>query len=163
MNKILMTTFTALVALFSTPALAVQGSSTGGPMTVSANGIVSCGTTVSAMDFGDFVVVDPTSSVVKTFNIYCNTAGWSVYLDIDLGQNHDGTNRRMLNGTSYLSYGLYQQDGTDFGPTALLGPASATTDATGSASIQVTGKMLQGPNLIAPGAYKDTVIVTVSY
>lgn len=105
---------------------------------------------------------DSTGSEYEYFRITCaaNTAWTATFSD---GNNPLGTGndrRRLVNGSSYLTYQIYKP-----GPTYLVDSTGIT--GTGTGSSQSIGFFVtipaQTPASLTPGLYTDTVIMSLSY
>lgn len=89
-----------------------------------------------------------------------NTTPWNV--TFNTGTNPDGTQRRMVGGsTEYIPYNLY----SDATRTTPINAANAYS-GTGNGQVQaynIYGRIPAGTTLPSPGAYIDTVVMTVTY
>ncbi len=99
----------------------------------------------------------------SSFGLQCSD-GTDYSIALSSGQNATGSQRRMVNAGSFVSYNLYQ----DAGRTQLWGDGGATGTAlsgTGNGSDQeviVFGRVPPQPTP-APGTYSDTVQVTITW
>lgn len=131
---------------------------------VSATVLKACNVTASDLGFG--TVGDLSSAVAgqSALNLLCTRGtGYTVALDGGLSGAADPAARRMAaGGREGVLYGLYQ----DAARTRPWGTAaSATLGGTGTASrqsIPVYGLVPPQPTP-SPGAYADTIVVTVTY
>ncbi|WP_431048049.1 Csu type fimbrial protein [Roseateles sp. L2-2] len=130
----------------------------------------SCTVSGSALNFGS--AIDPLAAGVpldasSTLTVTCsNTTPYAVSLNA--GSNAGGasnfTSRTMKSGANTLGYQLY----LDSGRTTVFGDgtaSSSTKSGTGSGSAQSISVYGRVPSLagVVPGAYTDTVTVTITY
>lgn len=107
-----------------------------------------------------------------TVRLQCSRGSPIISLDLDLGSNASGSARRMRNGTDFITYELYKPSGINPGDACAYtsvwgsGPVNGLvpTPSTNSAprTYNVCGQTIQGQN-VGPGAYTDTVTVTVNF
>ncbi|MET0517908.1 MAG: spore coat U domain-containing protein [Burkholderiaceae bacterium] len=136
---------------------------------VNATVTSACTISGSAMNFGSSI--DPLASATpldatSTLSVQCtNTTPYTVALNA--GSNAGGAsnfgNRTMKSGSNSLGYQLY----LDAGRASVWGDgtASGTVGGTGTGSTQsltIYGRLPSLSNVV-PGAYTDTVTVTISY
>ncbi|WP_422017337.1 spore coat U domain-containing protein [Roseateles sp.] len=158
----------ALLALLM-PVLAQAGTASN-TLQVQATVISSCQVAGTSLNFGNSI--DPLATATpldatSTLSVVCtNTTPYTVALNA--GANAGGASnfgaRTMKSGTQTLGYQLYLDSGrsTVWGD----GTASSSTSAgTGTGSTQTLTLYGRLPSLanVVPGAYTDTVTVTVSY
>jgi spore coat protein U-like protein len=132
----------------------------------------SCTASSTGIAFGTYVP-SSTSNSTGTVTISCSSVmggSLSYTIALNAGVNSGGSfsNRRMSSGSSYLSYRLYTDatysqvwgDGTG-GTSTVSGTCSGSMGSC-SSSKTVYGRIpaLQNPS---PGAYTDTITVTVTY
>ncbi|MHC9084505.1 Csu type fimbrial protein [Luteimonas sp. RIT-PG2_3] len=162
-------------ALIGTPAYpatcttgGTNGGTTGFGFTATATVLPRCTlSTATDLDFGNvpgFITADRDQTSTVTFTCTGRTP-WQVGLDN--GLHASGTNRRMRLGTSsnYVGYELYRNAGHSQRWGATLNSDTATGTTAGSTSTQsltVHGRVPAGQTA-APGAYRDTITVTVTY
>jgi spore coat protein U-like protein len=140
-------------------------------MAVSASVAANCTISAGALNFSayDPIVTNASAALdgTATVTVTC-TSGASTTVTLGQGANADSGStaaaplRRMLSGSNYLSYALYQNAGrtTVWGDTAGTGVGhTGTGTATG---ITVYGRVAGGQNVPA-GAYSDTVVATVTF
>jgi spore coat protein U-like protein len=83
---------------------------------------------------------------------------------MNVGANAQGSTRRMVNGSDYLTYELYQDSGRSTvwgsaGP-ALLSLSAASSNA--AQTVTVYGRVPQSQDA-AVGSFADTVVMTVTF
>jgi spore coat protein U-like protein len=138
--------------------------------------VVSCSVAASGVAFGIYTALsatplDSTGTVTVTCTLLSGGAtNVNLTASLSAGSSGNFTTRTMLAGTSKLNYNLYwsnayQQvwgDGTGgsyYGvATVPLTPANPTQQTSGT----MYGQIAAGQD-VAPGAYLDTIVVTVTY
>ena len=166
-----LTIVTALIAFGVTGSKVAQAATTTANMTVQLTVTASCTVNAATLDFGSTGLLAALINQTTTLSVTCtNTTPYSVGLDN--GANFSAT-RRMRQGATanYIGYALY----TDSGRTNAWTTASSSTTCTtanscslgtgnGSAqSITVYGQVPALGTAPTPGAYTDTVTITVTY
>ena len=155
---------TGMVAGFAVLA-AVSASAQTDTFQVTANVNAAC--TVAANDLA-FGVYDPFSATPTdgsaTMDVLCtNTTPYDVGLDAGVGTGATVASRKMASGANLLNYTLYQDSGrtTVWGET--VGTDTESGTGTGTAqTLTVYGRIFALQNAV-PGAYSDTVTVTVTF
>ena len=153
-----------LVAATATPAFAATTSTT---LNVSATVTANCTVSSSALAFGSVNPlsgsnVDGTGGITVTCT---NGTGWTAAAGVGSGSGATFASRRMTAGANLLNYNLY----TDAARTTVWGDGSGSTamfsnSGTGVAqAVTVYGRVPSGQVTVPPGAYADTVSVTVTY
>lgn len=138
--------------------------------------VVSCSVAASGVAFGIYTALsatplDSTGTVTVTCTLLSGGATTvNLTASLSAGSSGNFTTRTMLAGTSKLNYNLYwsnayQQvwgDGTGgsyYGVASVpLTPANPTQQTSGT----MYGRIGSGQD-VAPGAYLDTIVVTVTY
>ncbi len=131
--------------------------------TATARNLAACTLATSAVQFGTVQIINSARDATGTISVNCS-AGATFSIGISGGANGgtNGTNRRMLNGASSITYGLYRDTNrtapwyTDSGnvQTATATGASQTFTVYGRVPAQATPPV---------GTYADTVVVTITY
>lgn len=160
-----------LVAVAAMSGTAAAGTATSN-LPVSATVGATCTIDASAgVAFGayDPIVTNATTALTHTGSVSTTcTNGSTVTITLGEGTNKDSTStasvpvRRMISGSNYLSYQLYQDSGatTVWANTAATG---VTVTGTGAAvTSNVYGVVTAGQNVPA-GSYADTVVATVTF
>lgn len=157
----------AVLALFLAIAFAGTASAgaTSANLNVSANVLAWCGLGVAPVNFGDYS--GALISVALNVNVKCsNTVPWAVTMDA--GQNYQNTWRHMTDGAGGLvRYQLNKPGGLEWGDTGYAATYTFGTPETGTGTGNV--QSLAGTAVAhagwapAPGAYSDTVVVTVNF
>jgi spore coat protein U-like protein len=133
-------------------------------LAVSATVVASCSVSSGTLAFGNY---DPTATsnldASTTFQVTC-TKGTAATVGMNVGANAQGSTRRMVNGSDYLTYELYQDSGRSTvwgsaGP-ALLSLSAASSNA--AQTVTVYGRVPQSQDA-AVGSFADTVVMTVIF
>lgn len=143
-----------LVMIFGERLFAQTANSPSNPNNVSANVLKVCTVSAFTVDFGDY---DASAATAKTqtgtpsFNVRC-TVGTPYTVTLGNGSNFTTTRRMRLSATTnYLNYNLSHTP-----------PAGGGTGTGAAQSYSVTGDIPVG-QWVTPGAYTDTVVVTITY
>ena len=161
----------ASIAFGVSSGIVAQAATTTANMTVQLTVTASCTVSAATLDFGSTGLLAALINQTTTLSVTCtNTTPYSVGLDN--GANFSTTRRMRQGATSnYIGYALY----TDSGRTNAWTTASSSTVCTtanscslgtgnGSAqSITVYGQVPALGTAPTPGAYTDTVTITVTY
>lgn len=121
-----------------------------------------CSLAASALPFGTYANAQLDASTSITVNC-SSTAAYSVALDS--GLNDDGSSRRMAGpGGKYLSYQLYSNSGRTslWGDGVSYGNTVAGVGTGSNQTLTVYGRV-PASQLVTPGSYSDTVVVTLIY
>jgi spore coat protein U-like protein len=148
------------LGLFALPAGAATATSS---FTVSATVASTCLVSATSLGFGSYTgLVVPASSTVS---VTCtNTTPYNVGLSAGLGTGATVTARKMTGPASaLLAYGLFQDAGHTVGWGVTAG--TDTVAGTGNGATQPITVYGQIPTAqyVVPGAYADTITVTVTY
>ena len=158
---ILLTLAGAMLA--SSPAHAATTSTT---LNVSATVTANCTVTSSPIAFGSVNPLGGNVDATGGITVTCtNGTAWSADAGVGAGAGATFVARRMTSGANLLNYNIY----TDAGRTTVWGDGSGSTatianTGTGIAqAVTVYGRVPSGQVTVPPGAYADTVAVTVTY
>jgi spore coat protein U-like protein len=147
------------------------------PLLPAAAQAASCTASATAISFGTYVPsnASPINST-GTVSVTCSsgvltTVSYTIALNTGLNAGGSFANRRMKNGTSLLSYQIYTSaarttvwgDGT--GGTSTMSDSYACTLACSGTkkSYNAYGQLPARQWTVAPGAYTDTITVTVTF
>jgi spore coat protein U domain-containing protein, fimbrial subunit CupE1/2/3/6 len=163
MKKYLLPAILAGVSLASVSAQAATATgSFGVSMTITANCRVVSANNVS---FGSSGIWTAAVDASATFDVQCtNSTPYNVGLD--LGANETGTTRRMVHGTDaaqWVNYELYSNAGRTvvWGDTVSTDTVAGTGNGT-SQTLTVYGRV-PVQTVSKPGAYSDTITITITY
>ena len=115
-------------------------------------------TDTNDLDFGTAGTLTTAVTASTTFKVKCtNTTGYSIGLG---GANDSGGNKRMTNGSEYVTYQTY----SDSSHTTVW-DNTTTVSGTGNGSDQTYTVYGKVPSQTAPSpdTYTDTVTITVTY
>jgi spore coat protein U-like protein len=130
-------------------------------MTIAAQCIINSAAT---LNFGSQGVLSANTDQTSTLSVQCtNSTAYNIGLDAGTGSGASVAVRKMTSGGNTINYSLY----TDAGRSTLWGNTigTDTVSATGNGSAQsytVYGRV-PSQTTPAPGAYADTITVTVTY
>ncbi len=130
---------------------------------------VTIGTTctinsASALSFGSQGVLAANVDQTSTLSVQCsNLTPYNIGLDAGTGTGATVTNRLMTSGANSVTYTLYSDSGrtTVWGNT--VGTNTVATTGTGAAQTYTVYGRVPPQTTPPPGAYTDTVTVTVTY
>ena len=162
----------AAILAFSDGADAQAGTATGN-LTVQITITASCSINAATLTFPSTAGTALLTAAVQastTVSVTC-TNGSPYAIGMGNGLNASGNQRRMINGASYLPYNLYTDSGyLDAWTTASSSTTCTTSNScalgagTGSAqSVNIYGAVPITAIAPAPGAYSDTVLMTITY
>ena len=152
----------AIAALSATSAMATVATGTlAVSMTVQATCTV---TSTSAVAFGTSGLLTANTDATGTVVVACtNSTPYTVSLDQGAASGATTTTRKMTAGAATISYNLYRDSGRtqNWGNTIGTDTVAGTGNGT-SQSLTVYGRV-PAQTTPAPGAYADTVNVTITY
>jgi len=159
-NRLLLTSATALALALP---LAAEAGTTTTTIAVTATVPQACTVAATAMAFGNY---DPTTGTNGTSTITVNcVASDSVTIDLDSGLHGTlsgaATTRNMQVGGTNLNYQLY----SNAARTAVWATGTPN-NVTGTANLQLISTVygqIPASQTANPGAYTDTVTVTLTY
>ncbi|WP_167449285.1 Csu type fimbrial protein [Mesorhizobium hawassense] len=149
----------------STPACPTgtrQTTSTGSAWTATIN--ANCTVSASSVNFGSVGVLASNADTTGSITVRCtNSTPYTIGLGAGSGSGATVANRKMTSGARTVTYSLY----SDSARTTVWGNTigTDTSAGTGSGLDQVYSVYARAPaqTTPAPGAYSDTVVVTVTY
>ena len=144
---------------------AASGQTATNTLVVSSTVVKVCVVAVTPLTFGNYLAnsASPTDATA-TLTITCTSGTtYTVALDAGTGSGATTSTRSMSFSGSSLSYGLYQDSARsqNWGNNTGTDTASGTGNG-GAQNSTVYGRIGIG-HYLAPGAYTDTVTVTVTY
>jgi spore coat protein U-like protein len=149
------------IALGSQACLAATTTTT---FNVSLTITSNCTVSATAMAFGSSGIISANIDASSTVTVTCtNTTPYSVGLDAGIGAGATVAVRKMTSGGATVDYSLYQDNGrsTIWGNTVGTNTVGGTGSGSGQA-LTVYGRV-PSQSTPAPGAYSDTITVTVTY
>ena len=150
------------LALAFTPAAFAATSSA--PMGISATVVATCSVTpaVGGLQFGNYsgAVINQSTTISVTCT---NTTPYNVGLGAGTATGETDQNRWMTNGTQTLNYVLHatSSSGPNWGNTSATNWQPGTGNGTAQ-TMTIFGVVAAG-QAPTPGAYSDTITVTVNY
>src|SRR5690349_21392447 len=134
--------------------------------TVSITLVATCTiNSASALNFGSSVgVLSSNIDQTSTVSVTCsNTTPYNIGLDAGTASGATVTTRKMSSGGNSVNYSLYSDSGraTNWGNTVGTDTVSATGN--GAAQSYTVYGRVPSQSTPAPGAYTDTITVTVTY
>lgn len=134
--------------------------------TVSITLVATCTiNSASALNFGGSVgVLSSNIDQTSTVSVTCsNTTPYNIGLDAGTASGATVTTRKMSSGGNSVNYSLYSDSGraTNWGNTVGTDTVSATGN--GAAQSYTVYGRVPSQSTPAPGAYTDTITVTVTY
>jgi spore coat protein U-like protein len=132
-------------------------------LAVSATVTKNCTISTSPLNFGSYdpVGTNATTDVVGNGSllIAC-TKGALANVALGNGGGAGPDSRRLANGTNYLPYQLYKEDGSTVWSSAST--VSYTSASKAQTPLTVVGKIAAGADIPA-GSYSDTVVATINF
>jgi spore coat protein U-like protein len=130
-------------------------------LTITASCVIS---SASTMNFSSSGVIATAINQTSTIQVQCtNTTPYNIGLNAGTATGATVTTRKMTNGANTISYTLFSNAGltTNWGQTV----GTDTVSATGNGAAQSFTVYGQVPaqSTPTPGAYSDTITVTVTY
>jgi spore coat protein U-like protein len=111
--------------------------------------------------FGNYDILAPDdATAIGELAVQC-TPGATHAVELGAGNNHNGSTRRMTNGTDFLEYDLYQ----DGAHTILWATGADGWDYTEQGTGEVLGVqgLLPKNQAVPTGNYSDTVVATIVF
>jgi spore coat protein U-like protein len=140
------------------------------PITIRIDGAACAINNVESVSFGDISVNNTgrvsAQTITSTIEIAC-ARGTSWTITFSDGNNPSGTGayrRRMVNGSSFLTYGFGTSSSSARTSMSLSGTTSQASANNGSQQLTYYAFLPQQfPASLTQGLYRDTVIMTVTY
>ena len=137
---------------------------TAAPFTVTATDVTTCSVSATDVNFGSAGVLQAALTGTGTLTATCtSSAPYTIALNGGNDAATDPTLRKMSKGNEKITYGLYR----DSARTQPWGNSSGVITAAGTGSglaqsLTVYGRV-PAQTTPSPGAYTDTVVVTLTY
>ena len=130
---------------------------------VSATVESACNLATASMDFGPYHSGATANLDVAGSIRYTQCIGLTLTLELGLGANPTGTTRRMRSAAGgFLTYEIFKNSGR----TSVFGTGTngltLTAPASGAQTVAIYGRVHAGQT-VAPGAYTDTVAITLTF
>lgn len=163
MKSALLAAILGCLALGLTPTSAVaQTNPATTTFTVSATVLKDCTVGATALSFGNYT--GALNSATSTVTVTCtNSTAYTVGLGPGLATGATVTTRQMQNGSNLLNYGLFSNGTwtTNWGNTSATNWVTGT--GTGAAQALTVYGQIPASQYVVPGAYADTIAVSVAY
>ncbi len=152
-------------AVILTPGSASPASTVTATFVVSTDVVTSCNVSATPLSFGSYTA-GAVSNATSLITVACsNTAPYNVGLDAGAGIGATVTSRSMTGptGSLPLHYSLFQDSAhtRNWGDTVGTDTVTGTGNGSGQ-TLTVYGQIASGQGN-RPGAYTDTITVTVTY
>ena len=152
----------AVVAGLSLASSSASAASATATLSVSATIASACTVAGAAMSFGAYTAT-AASTANSTIQVTC-TNGTNAQVSLNQGNNNNQVpsagSRALANGTNYLGYEIYTDNGLS---TVWNTSNTQAVNSTGSAvTLTAYGRIPAGQNP-ATGSYSDTVTITVTF
>jgi spore coat protein U-like protein len=124
----------------------------------------SCAVSATALDFGSAGVIASDIEAMSTVTAQCtDTTPYNIGLDAGTAIGATVSTRKMTGGGATVGYALYSNSGhtTNWGNT--VGTDTVSGTGTGSDQPYTVYGVVPAQSTPAPGAYADTITVTVTY
>src|SRR4051794_10334423 len=128
---------------------------------ISASCIIS---SASTLNFGSSGVIATVINQTSTVQVQCtNTTPYNIGLNAGTATGATVATRKMTSGANTISYSLFRDAGmtTNWGQT--VGTDTVSSTGTGAAQSFTVYGQVPAQSTPAPGAYSDTITVTVTY
>jgi len=162
--RVILTGVMAAACLLPTAELALATTTTS-TFTVSITLTATCTiNSASALNFGSVGLLTSNTPGTSTIQVTCsNTTPYNIGLDAGTSSGATVTTRKMTSSGNTVSYALYSDSArtTNWGNTVGTDTVSGTGNGTGQ-NYTVYGQV-PSQTTPAPGAYTDTITVTVTY
>lgn len=147
----------AVAAVVLSPLSVVASTTVTANMTVTATVQATCIVSTTAMAFGTYTGVASTGAA--TVLVTCtNSTPYTLGLSAGSGTSATVTNRSMTLGAASLKYALYSDSARSVNFDVLTGLTGSGAQQT----INVYGAV-SAAQYVAPGAYGDTIVASVTY
>jgi spore coat protein U-like protein len=148
------------IGLLGCPGLYIITSSPTAPFSVQANITKNCTVITQSVDFGSVGLLAANVDANGQVRVTCTlSTGYSVGLSVG---SFTPTTRRMLKGSEFITYGLYQDSGRSQGWGDTAGTMPTGTGSGLTQNYTVYGRV-QPQATPSAGNYSDTLTVTITY
>jgi spore coat protein U-like protein len=146
-----------------TASVTASGNTAGATFTVTATVLATCLVSATDMAFGTYTGAVVTST--STLSVTCtNTTPYNIGLSAGLATGATVTTRKMTGPASAtLGYALFSDAGRTINWGNTVGTDTVSSTGNGIAQLSSVFGRLAAGQLVTPGAYSDTIIVTVTY
>jgi spore coat protein U-like protein len=166
-------TWVITACIYASGSVSAQAATATSNLTVQITITASCTINAATLDFGSnpgTTLVAANIDASSTVSVTC-TSGSPYSIGMDNGANASGAQRRMKTGANFLNYNLYVDAGRTNAWTTAASNSTCTTanscalgTGNGSAqSVSIYGRVPSIGTAPPPGAYTDTVLMTITY
>jgi spore coat protein U-like protein len=132
------------------------------PAAITALVPAACDIAADGVSFG--VYTGKQVDVESTISISCTrTTGWNIGLNAGLGPDATVNARKLVRGTSTMSYGLFSDTAKTVNWGETIGGDTVSGTGTGTAQTVTVYARLPCGQFVKPGAYFDTIVATITY
>ena len=151
----------ALVLSSQTPS---QASTTSTTFNVSMTITASCTVSATALTFGSSGIIAANVDNTSTVTVTCtNSTPYDVGLDAGIGSGATVAAREMTSGGAIINYTMYQDPTRTIVWGNTIGTNTCPGAGNGSAQALTVYGRVPAQSTPAPGAYNDTINVTVTF
>lgn len=138
--------------------------STTAPFTVTATAVSSCTVTATTLDFGATGVLAGNVDATNAVSVLCPAGTpYTVALDGGLSGAADPTQRKMVKGSEQITYGIYRDAARTLPWGSTVGVDTQAGTGTGAVQTYTGYGRVPAQVTPSPGAYTDTIVVTVNF
>ena len=124
----------------------------------------SCNVSATSINFGTHGLLSANTDAQGTLTINCtSTLPYTVSLDGGSSGATNPTQRKITFGTSNITYGLYRDSARSLPWGATAGVNTSSGTGNGLSQTQTVFGRIAPQTTPKPGAYSDTIVVTVGY
>jgi spore coat protein U-like protein len=132
--------------------------------TATATVLSSCNVSATNLNFGTASVLTGNVDATSSLSVQCSNAlPYTVALNGGNSGAVNPTQRKMANGPSQITYGLYRDAARTLPWGSTMGTNTASGTGTGLIQALTVYGRVAAQTTPAPGVYQDTIVVTVTY
>jgi spore coat protein U-like protein len=130
-------------------------------LTISASCIIS---SASSLTFAASGVIATAINQTSTIQVQCtNTTAYNIGLNPGTATGATVTTRKMTSGSNTINYSLFRDAGMTSNWGQTVGTDTVSSTGTGAVQSFTVYGQVPAQSTPAPGAYSDTITVTVTY
>jgi spore coat protein U-like protein len=146
------------------PPCPTGGKNTSTSTSATATVLSSCNVGATTLNFGTAAVLTGNVDATSTITVQCNNSlPYTVALNGGNSGATDPTQRKMANGASQITYGLYRDSARSLPWGSTTGTNTASGTGTGSSQGLTVYGRVTAQTTPAPAIYQDTIVVTITY
>jgi spore coat protein U-like protein len=140
------------------------GRTTSTSTTATATVVGSCNVSATNMNFGTASVLAGNVDATSSLTVQCSNAlPYTLALNGGNSGAVNPTQRKMSNGPAQITYGLYRDAARSLSWGSTTGTNTASGTGTGLTQALTIFGRVPAQTTPAPGLYKDTIVVTLTY